>query len=112
MTGPARLRISAGPGRAVTAQDFCGPGRYGPRFTTRVATMLIIFCLITIKTISINYRVLIIKLTCFWNLKGVRDFREFTRVTFIRVQLHQGLYHSIELEGLLFNRICYKGKTL
>ena len=32
LTGPARLRISAGPGRAVTSQDFCGPGRYGPRF--------------------------------------------------------------------------------
>ena len=32
MTGPARLRISAGPGRTVTAHDFCGPGRYGPRF--------------------------------------------------------------------------------
>ena len=32
VTGPARLRISAGPGRAVTSQDFCGPGRYGPRF--------------------------------------------------------------------------------
>ena len=34
MTGPARLRTSAGPGRAVTAQDFswAGPGRYGQKF--------------------------------------------------------------------------------
>ena len=29
MNGPARLRISAGPDRAVTSQDFCGPGRAG-----------------------------------------------------------------------------------